>query len=237
MIRGHTRILLLEDNPADAMLLEATLAEASPDYEVIHVERLSQGLAHLASGAFDLVLADLSLPDSQGVGTVKQLRAAAPAAPVVVLSGLDDEDMALQAVQSGAEGYLVKWRFGANLLTRTMSHAIEHRQQLAVLEERLRALESWRELFSRAIELVADGVILVDREGTIALTNQSATQAFGRQAGELTGTYVGRVDEDNATQVLRSLAAPGAKAATDIRVATPEWQGNRWSLLLFGWEQ
>lgn len=233
MSKTLTRVLLLEDNPGDAMLLEATLAEAGPEYQVTHVDRLAQGLACLAADSYDVVLADLSLPDSQGVTTVEQLRSAAPSAPVVVLSGLDDEDVALKAVQSGAEGYLVKWRFGTSMLTRTMSHAIEHRQQVAALEERLQALESWRELFASAVEMVSDGVILVDREGTVAMANPAATEALGREESELIGMYIGQLDQGNAAEKLRAMASPGAREASNIRVATPDWHGNRWVLVLF----
>lgn len=230
-MRSVTRVLLLEDNPSDALLLEATLAEASPGYEVTHVERLTLGIARLTSGAFDIVLADLSLPDSHGVSTVEQLRQAAPDTPVVVLSGLDDEETALKAVQAGAEGYLVKWRFGASLLTRTMAHAIEHRQQLSRLEERLATLEAQQALLERVLEAMAEAVIAIDGEGVVALANDAAAEALGRAAADLRSAFVGKVEQSTAARTLAVLAVVGATPPTDVRVTTAE---GGYTLLLFG---
>jgi DNA-binding NarL/FixJ family response regulator len=228
-----TRVLMIEDNPSDALLLEATLAEASPTYVITHVERLSLGVSRLASGAFDIVMADLSLPDSQGVSTVQQLRAAAPDMPVIVLSGLDDEETALRAVQAGAEGYLVKWRFGANLLTRTMAHAIEHRQQLTRLEERLAILESRQAVCERTLQLMVEGLIVVGSDGVIVQANPAAASILGRPVADLLGAYVGQIDEADPRRALASLAYSGTKGPEAVRVATVAAATSVSTLLLF----
>src|SRR6266540_1884732 len=98
-----TRILLVEDSRSDARLLEATLQDAGIHrFRLTHVERLDEALAALGDGGFDVVLLDLHLPDSQGLDTLAQLKREQPGVPVVVLTGLDDEELAVCAVQAGA---------------------------------------------------------------------------------------------------------------------------------------
>jgi len=130
------RVLLIEDNPGDTRLIREMLREADPTVQVAQVERLAQGLASLAEGATEVVLLDLSLPDSRGFGTFERTHASAPNVPIVVLSGLDDEETAVRAVQAGAQDYLVKGRVDGGLLVRAMRYAIE-RQGLQAAREQL----------------------------------------------------------------------------------------------------
>jgi PAS domain S-box-containing protein len=131
-----TKVLLVEDNPVDARLLRLFLADtASMQFRVEGAESLAQGLARLSQDQFDVVLCDLTLPDSQGFETFQKLRAHAPRMPIVVLSGVDDETLAGQAVREGAQDYLVKGRVDAHILGRAVSYAIErHRFERALQE-------------------------------------------------------------------------------------------------------
>jgi signal transduction histidine kinase len=142
------RILLVEDNPGDARLLEEHLRDASTLGATIkHVERLDAAEAQLARERPDVVLLDLSLPDAQGIDTVKGALAAAPDVPIVVLTGLDDEAVALRAVHAGAQDYLVKGKVGPALLSRSIRYAIERKQ---VERERQRLLAQEQEARGRA---------------------------------------------------------------------------------------
>jgi two-component system, cell cycle response regulator len=105
------RVLLVEDDPLFANLVASILQEASPEFEIEYAPRLSTALARIARDRISLILADLQLPDSEGPMTVRFLRGAAPAVPIVVLSGIDDVDVALEAVREGADEYVVKGRF------------------------------------------------------------------------------------------------------------------------------
>jgi signal transduction histidine kinase len=136
------RVLLIEDNPADARLIhlmlneEQRLGSGPTQFELVHVERLSTALERLSQAVFDILLIDLSLPDSRGIETVAQARATAPQLPVVVLTGLDDEAVGMEAVQQGAQDYLVKGRIDRHLLVRAMRYAVErHRLRTQVQEE------------------------------------------------------------------------------------------------------
>jgi diguanylate cyclase (GGDEF)-like protein len=137
------KVLLVEDNPGDARLVEILLSEEdSSGFEVIHVERLSEALERPDRSAFDVILLDLTLPDSSGLETVDQMRRAAPQTPVVVLSGQDDEETALQAIQSGAEDYLVKGRGDGELIARSIRYSIERKKA----EEKLAHLAQYDHL-------------------------------------------------------------------------------------------
>jgi phosphoserine phosphatase RsbU/P len=133
---GHIRALLIEDNPGDARLIREMLREVSQALEVVHVDRLAAGLEHLADHSMDAILLDLSLPDSTGFETFARTHTAAPNVPIVVLSGLDDEETAVRAVQAGAQDYLVKGRVDGALLMRALRYAIE-RQGLQAAREQL----------------------------------------------------------------------------------------------------
>src|SRR5918997_796041 len=129
MLTATIKILLVEDNPGDALLVRVLLEEAGTDrFDVKDVGRLGEAIERLAEEDFSVVLLDLSLPDSQGLDTVEQVRTAAPRAPIVVLSGLDDEETALQALQSGAQDYLVKGQGDGNLIARAIRYAIERKR-------------------------------------------------------------------------------------------------------------
>ena len=107
MSEKTVRILLVEDNAGDARLLREMLNEpASCKYDLKHHESMEKAVTHLVANPVDIVLLDLGLPDAQGLGAVRRARAAVPRVPLVVLTGLDDESLAAQALQEGAQDYL-----------------------------------------------------------------------------------------------------------------------------------
>ena len=130
------KILLVEDNQGDACLIQEMLKDApGGPFELECADRLSGGMERLATGEFDALLLDLGLPDSQGLETLGEVRTQAPALPIVVLTGLDDEVMGIEAVRRGAEDYLVKGQVDANLLARALQYSIERTRLQAVLRE------------------------------------------------------------------------------------------------------
>ena len=121
---GTISVLLVEDNPGDRRLIELTLAEVSqPRFSVRSSDRLSGALAELKRGG-DVVLLDLSLPDSEGISTFHRLRQSAQSVPVVVMSGLEDTEVALAAVEAGAQDYLPKSAVDEQLLVRALQYAM-----------------------------------------------------------------------------------------------------------------
>lgn len=124
------RILLVDDNPADRLLIEELLASGTVKFEVTPAANLGAGLERLACGKFDAVLLDLSLTDSSGLDSFIKMHSQAPGVPIVVLTGLADEQTALQAMHAGAQDYLVKDQIDRNLLTRSIRYSIERMQAL-----------------------------------------------------------------------------------------------------------
>jgi len=135
MANKPTNILFIEDNPGDARLVREMLVEAEgARFELECVDRLSAGLGRLAEGGIDCVLLDLTLPDSTELDTFERVQAQAPEIPIVIISGLDDEALAIEAVQKGAQDYLVKSYLGSYVLARTIRYAIERKRMEEELE-------------------------------------------------------------------------------------------------------
>ncbi len=133
------KLLLVEDNPGDARLIEEALADAGDDmFELEHVEDLASGSQRVADVDFQLVLLDLDLPDSVGLETFQQMRVCAPKTPFIVLTGLNDEGLALKAVQLGAQDYLIKGEADSHLLVRAIRYAIEREQT----QQKIKALNA-----------------------------------------------------------------------------------------------
>ncbi|MGZ4732449.1 MAG: ATP-binding response regulator [Terriglobales bacterium] len=129
-----THVLLIEDNPGDADLVRLRLVDGKTKVEVSCVNRLSDGLASLKEKSPGVILLDLNLPDSQGAETFRKVLEKAPDVPVVILSGQDDEDLAIKALHQGVQDYLVKGAISSNGLDRAMRYAVERQALLRSLE-------------------------------------------------------------------------------------------------------
>jgi DNA-binding response OmpR family regulator len=156
MRKPVTRILLVEDDPTDSRLVLEAIAEIQEGryratwaaaLDATHVATLEEALAMLAFEAFDAILLDLSLPDSLGLSTYLEVRAAAGNLPVVVIAGSDDEALAISAVREGAQDYLVKTEIDCTRLARSLRYAIE-RQRLALAVRRLSFVDDLTGLYS-----------------------------------------------------------------------------------------
>ncbi|MEW6305103.1 MAG: PAS domain S-box protein [Verrucomicrobiota bacterium] len=186
MNNAAVNVLLVEDNLGDARLLREALAEAGAErFRLAHVDRLSEALNVLAQGGVDVVLLDLSLPDEQGLRTVTRTRAAAPNVPIVVLTGLDDEDFAVKAVREGAEDYLVKGQIGGHLLARCLRYAVERHRLLGERKRAEEALLVSREYALNIIDSSLDMIIASDNDQRIVEFNPAALKAFGYRLEEV----------------------------------------------------
>jgi len=165
MQNNRFQILLIEDNPADIRFIQALVADVkSSNLDLIFANRLSDGLDRIKSRDIDAILLDLSLPDSQGLKTFSLLRARAQNIPILLLTGLPDEELAIQAVREGAQDYLVKDQVGGNLLVRAVNYAIERQRLIAQLEKT-------REEAQR-LTLIDDLTGLYNRRGFFTLSEQ-----------------------------------------------------------------
>ena len=123
MEQQSAHVLLIEDNPGDADLVRLRLVETDPPVQVDCVHRLSDALKSLAAETPSLVLLDLNLPDSRGAETFRRILEKAPNVPIVILSGQDDEGLAIKAVHQGVQDYLVKSEITSKHLERALRYA------------------------------------------------------------------------------------------------------------------
>ena len=135
-------ILLIEDDPGDALLIEEMLGQQECTAHLVTVARLSEGISYLQQNHCDVVLLDMNLPDSSGLITMTRLLNVAPNTPIIALTGLSDESFAVEALKSGAQDYLIKGDIDGRILKRSMHYAIERKKLLI-------ALKQTRDLFER----------------------------------------------------------------------------------------
>ena len=179
------RVLLIEDNPGDFRLIREMFKESGANVELKWAKQLSTGLANLKEEIFDGLLVDLGLPDNQGIDTFKKIHDQAPQIPIIVLTGLADNGLALKAVREGAQDYLVKGQIDSNLLVRSIHYAIERKRA----EEALRESKArFQELFNEA----PVGYHEVDAEGRIFRVNRTELEMLGYTAEEMLGQSVSK---------------------------------------------
>lgn len=221
MLYAHLNILLIEDNPGDARLTREYLAEAGGTCGRVYcASSLSDGLEHLGRESIDVLLLDLTLPDSEGLDGFLRVQAKMPTLPVVLLTALDDEMLALEAVRLGAQDYLVKGRFDGNLLLRTIHYAVE---RMRIQAARMACEERFRTL----IEENTDGMLVIDGAGIIVLANPAAEAMLNRAAGTLVGTTFGLPVVAGDTAELDLIGKNGELATGEMRVMGVEYDGQR----------
>jgi serine phosphatase RsbU (regulator of sigma subunit) len=158
MSRPPVRVLLVEDNPGDAVLIREMLRERpTARFALTVVDRLRDAREALADPGFDVVLLDLSLPDSSGLETFHGLRGAGPPRPMVVLTGLDDEALAVRAVQEGAQDYLVKDQVTGRQLIHALSYAVGRHRRQRQIEEAWQATEDELRVASKIHQALLPG--------------------------------------------------------------------------------
>lgn len=210
--QGPLRVLLVEDNSTDTLLVCDALENASSAFEVTTCTRLEAALGFLRDTVFDVVLLDLSLPDSDGLSTFTALRVASPEVPIVVLSHRDDEALALQAMQAGAQDYLSKGQ-AEGLLVRSVRYAVERTH----LQRAWLAAESQLRLLEASVAHLNDVVLITDADPLnprIVYTND----AFTRQTGYSQAEALGRNPS--------FLQGPGTQRDALDRIAAALAQGN-----------
>ena len=202
-----TSLLLIEDNPGDARLLrEMFIEHGSHETTMTHVESMTDGERHLAEHAVDLILLDLGLVDAEGLDAVRRAHAAAPRIPLVVLTGRDDETLAAQALQAGAQDYLIKGQIDPRGLIRSLRYAIERN----FLEE---ALFAEKERAQVTLDCIGDAVVCTDLSGRITFLNIAAQTIAGWSMAEARGHPMGDVfqilDASSRAPVLSSSSGVG----------------------------
>lgn len=235
MATDPIRVLLIEDDPDDVLLLKESLAETSAvRIKLTHADRLSNGLKYIAEQTFDAILLDLNLPDSRGLDTLMGLLHQAAAIPIVVLSGLADDLTTLEAVRRGAQDYLVKGEISGPMLIRVLRYAIERkRAQQAVSES--------NERFNRLVSQLNDVIWSASPDSSHILNvNDAFERVYGISADEFRSNprlwieMVHPEDRKIAEASAEELFKKG-QAAAEYRIQRPDgtirWLLDRKSLL------
>ncbi len=182
MSLDHIHVLLVEDNPADARLLrEAVKDAAGISISLVHEETLECALKRLDNEPFDVIMLDLSLPDAEGLETLERTHGHSPNLPIVVLTGLDDEALAVRAVREGAQDYLVKGQVTGQVLVRAMRYATERKR---AMEELRKSEEYFRSLIENALDIIT----VLDMAGSIRYSSPSLERILGYRPAALHGT-------------------------------------------------
>jgi DNA-binding response OmpR family regulator len=223
---GLVRILLVEDNEGDARLIRELLSEAGGgDFEITHVSRLTDALVWIEERGFDVIMLDLGLPDTQGIDTAIRIVESSPDTPLIVLTGLDDEETGVLAVQEGAQDYLIKGNVSPALLRRSIHYAIQRQDMLTHLSKAFwdaKASEAnLRNVLSRSV----DGIVIADLERVVRFVNAAAEELYGKTSKQLVGEKTPlpfEVDQVKRVAVERDGAEP---VEVEMRAHSVEWSG------------
>ena len=176
------RVLLIEDEAGDAHLVKMKLKQTQGEsFDLTWAQSLSEAQRYLAASSFDVILLDLSLPDSEGLATVHSARSMTMGIPIVVLSGRGDTDFALTALEAGAVDYMVKGDFGYDGLARVIRYALLRTE-----------MEARNNLLIAALEAAANGIVITDKDAVVIWANP----AFGRLTGYSPEEAVGHRPND-----------------------------------------
>ena len=187
-------------------------------------ERLNIALNLIEQSEFDVVLLDLTLPDSRGLETCITLRSEAPHIPIIILTGLDDEALALKAMRNGAQDYLVKGQVHGDVIARAIRYAIQRH-----LAEKV--LQASRASFSNIVDKSGDGILIADEAGVVLFVNPAWEEFSGRRADELIGEVVRfPLVSGTATEIDIVLDGDGTGKG-EVRVVDTRWQGESAFLL------
>jgi PAS domain S-box-containing protein len=194
------RVLVVEDDAIDRMQLERLLASTSLRVaEVKCANRLGAALELLGASHFDVLLLDLGLPDSQGLDSIIQVQTRAPELPIIIMSGLDDEQTATKAVQKGVQDYLIKGQVDSTLLMRSIRYALERKKaesQLQLAEQRYRTI----------FENSAVAIMMVDKEEHLISWNGFTEQLLGMTSADLFGQPIESLYPVSEWQRIRSMS-------------------------------
>ncbi len=186
------RILLIEDNLGDARLLGEVLKDVpGRPFELVHAEIMSSALEWLRREHFEAILLDLSLPDGRGFGLLQHLLEEAPSIPVLVLTGLNDEEMALNALSAGAQDYLVKGVHDGEFIARAIRYAIQRKE----LVERTRALREIDQAIGSTLDIQQIFTALLDKTGALFPFSAACIQKINSDNGALEVSALNRMDE------------------------------------------
>jgi len=182
------KILLIEDDPADARLIRESLLDTDGHFHLEWRERLSSGISFLEETDVDAILVDLNLPDSRGLDTFAEINETFPEKPIIVLTGLNDKEMAYRAVREGAQDYLIKGEVDGRLLGRCIRYSIERKKNELALRKANQAEQASMARYHQVISKISDIVWRYDVDAKGAHVGSYISPVADRMLGLPGGT-------------------------------------------------
>ena len=207
------RVLLVEDNPGDAVLAQEWLDREPHQFEVTHVTRVAEAIEALRTSPLDAVLLDLDLPDSSGIDSLRRVRSTSTGVPIVVLSGRDDDILRQQVLDDGAQGFIGKNDPAARIAMQSIVGAVE----------RVRALEHHRQILG-LIAANPDAVVVADAYGIVRFVNDAAVELFARPRDVFLGSQLDFACDPKGIATIEIPRADGVRSA-EVRGVKVTWDG------------
>lgn len=233
------KVLLVEDDIDYASLLHLRLTRVQtkgsklPQLHITHVRSLADAEETLRYELCDLVLLDMSLPDAKEMEGLQRLKALQPTLPIVLLTVLDDDDLALTAIQLGAQDYLIKDEITISLLVRAMRHAVKRGDLLTNLESKyVSELQINEEGLLSLVKHIADGIAIIDSAGAIQFFNNAFMRLLHRSEEECTNRPLGYTFMLNATTEIEVAGCDGMAHTLEMRASPMNWRRQSATLIL-----
>jgi signal transduction histidine kinase/DNA-binding NarL/FixJ family response regulator len=224
MLLGQTKVLLVEDSEEDARLVQEVLSrDHDASIRLTRVDRLMAAILALSQESYDVVLLDLTLPDSSGLETVTLAVQHIRAVPIVVMTGRDDGELAAQAIRFGAQDYIVKDLISLELLSRTLRYACERHQLRSGLEQRIRELEAANERFLSLINSNSDAILIIADSDRVKFINPAGERLLAQSAAELIDADIGLPVEGGEPIEVEMVLKDGRQIVVDVRVNQITW--------------
>ncbi|MFZ5515120.1 MAG: response regulator [Candidatus Zhuqueibacterota bacterium] len=220
------KLLLIEDDLVDVKIFQRTLRDGSNSFHLLVVNTLANGVKILQEQTIDLIFVDPGLPDSSGLKSIRQVLDCGQGKPVIVLTGSDDEDLPIQAIELGAHDYLIKDTIDNQSLKRSIRYALEKNMILSDLRDKSRLLELSEQRFRHLIENNSDSALIININGVVKFANKSAEDLFGRRQENFVGkVFEYPVQKGEMSEI--QINSHGQLRTEAMHVFETEWDGEK----------
>lgn len=222
----NIELLLIEDNPDDVEILKELFADAGYSTSgFVHADELSAGIELLNDRSFEIILLDMSLPDSCGADTFFSIHEKATETPIIIITGNRNEEMIGELLQNGAQDYWIKGAIDPDALSRSIYYSIERQRLLVKLKRKTDEVQALQQSLEHIVTNNADAIMVIDSHGVIRFANPAAAEIFNRDQKEMLGSDFGfSVSTERALEI-DVVRRDGRAAVAELRAVEITWEG------------